>query len=74
MTNKRRAEMLFRIEHQKAMDAFRCSLHPNVDYIPGRLKSLLHDADYHGKRSERLAKYLEAHDVSLMTRNPNGMP
>ena len=63
MTNLRRAQMLFRIEHQKAMDAFMCSLHPHADCIPGRLKNLIHDSEYHGRRSERLAKYLEAHEA-----------
>lgn len=61
VTNLRMAQMLLRKEHQKAMDAFACSLHPLADSIPGRLKSLLHDVDYHGRRSERLAKYIEAH-------------
>jgi len=63
MTNKRRAEMLFRIENERAFSAFECSLRPLADIIPGRLKSLIHDAEYHGRRSERLAKYLDAHDA-----------
>lgn len=55
--------MLFREEHRKAMDAFQCSLYPLADSIPGRLKSLVHDVEYHGRRSERLAKYIEAHEA-----------
>lgn len=63
MTNLRRAQMLFREEHRRAMDAFACSLHPLADSIPGRLKNLLYDVEYHGRRSERLAKYIEVHEA-----------
>ena len=65
MTNLKRAKMLFRIEHQKAMEAFRCSLHPDADYIPGRLKNLIADSNYHGRREERLLKYIEAHGEAI---------
>ena len=61
VTNLRRAQMLFRKEHEAAMGAFTAALHPLADCIPGRLKSLIRDSEYHGRRSERLAKYIEAH-------------